>query len=97
MKKIKIVNKKRFTVAMIIIFSQIFLLLGFAFSQINSYTIEESTPEFYYVLKGDDLWGVAEKYKEENEDTRDYIWKIKQVNELENSKINPGEKIILPN
>jgi LysM repeat protein len=48
------------------------------------------------VKKGDSLWKIAEKYDNNKMDLRQYIYIIEKYNHLDNSVLQPGQRIILP-
>jgi len=50
--------------------------------------------EIYVVQKGDNLWKIAEKYKQNNKE--EYILSIKQLNNLQNSSLYINQKLLLP-
>jgi len=56
---------------------------------INPVTIDFSGKKVYTVQPGDTLWDIAKKYEGLD------IEKIKQLNKLKNSKILPGQKLII--
>lgn len=47
----------------------------------------------YIITKGDTLWSIAEKYKSENQDPRDYIYKIEKLNNMSSAAIFEGQTI----
>ena len=51
----------------------------------------------YAVCKGDTLWKIAEKYKLENQDPREYIYEVKKLNNMTSASIYEGQiiKILL--
>ena len=95
---LKIVNKIKFfrTISIFII------LLGaiIIFSK-NTYSKGEISYKEDYIYTGDTLWSIAEgelknnKYFE-NKDIRAVINELKNVNNLSNSELYEGEKIIIP-
>lgn len=50
------------------------------------------TEENYTVKSGDTLWSIAKEYANEHEDLREYIYKIKKVNNI-TSNLEVGQTI----
>jgi nucleoid-associated protein YgaU len=51
-------------------------------------------PQHYVVKPTDTLWSIAAaRY---GGDPRDGVWKLEQANRLQDAKIVPGEKLLLP-
>lgn len=48
------------------------------------------------VSEGESLWDIAKRYKAENEDTRTYICKVKELNLLDTSQIFEGQELKVP-
>lgn len=48
------------------------------------------------VDEGDTLWNIAKPYYDGDKDFRNLIYSIKKINDLEESLIYPGQKIIIP-
>ena len=48
------------------------------------------------VKKGDSLWKIAERYDNNKIDLRKYIYIIQQYNNLENTLLQPGQRIKVP-
>ena len=61
---------------------------------------KEKEQKIYYecvqIHKGDTLWGIAEKYKAETEETEHMIDKILYCNNMKTTNIQYGQKIIVP-
>jgi len=50
-----------------------------------------------YVMDGDTLWQIAARYVTDQEDIRELIWQIRQINHLDkNASIYPGQKLKIP-
>ncbi|MGL4789845.1 MAG: cell division suppressor protein YneA [Anaerotignaceae bacterium] len=60
----------------------------------------EQKKNIYYevveISKGDCLWTLAATFKGENENTKEYVNKIKKLNNMDSDLIKAGQKIILP-
>ena len=59
----------------------------------SRFTTYEKT-EIYIVKKDDNLWKIAEKYKQNNKE--EFILAIKELNKLENSRLYINQKLIVP-
>lgn len=95
----RIVNVKKFIVSSTILFSMVFIavstLVNVAYSKnnINYKTV--------YVTKGDTLWTIASEEQENNnyyedEDIRDIIYDIKNINNLSASDLKVGQELKIP-
>jgi membrane-bound lytic murein transglycosylase D len=58
-------------------------------SHSNSSVASTEAPKYYYVQPGDTLWTISQKYKGLTVD------KIKQLNNLRDANIKPGQKLII--
>lgn len=81
----KIVNKKRF-ITFIVVILIILISLFSACSAKSSSVIEE-----YVISEGDTLWSIACENAET--DIREYIYKLRKINDLDNCILYPGQKI----
>lgn len=50
----------------------------------------------YTILSGDTLWDVSTRYKNPSDDTRDFIEKIVEANQLTSLNVIPGQKLLIP-
>jgi hypothetical protein len=95
--KLKVVNRKKFVKSILTIVF-IFVL---GFMVINSVLASNETVETkeieYVVCKGDTLWKIADKYKLDNQDPREYIYEVKKLNNMTSASIYEGQiiKILL--
>lgn len=84
--------KKNITILTICI--SFVIILGF---MITTYAgANNTTLVDYRVKSGDTLWTIAENYIPEGKDIREYIYNIKKINDLDNSMIYSGQKLIIP-
>ena len=60
----------------------------------NKSTNYVNKTEIYIVKKDDNLWKIAEKYKQNNKE--EFILAIKELNKLENSRLYINQKLIVP-
>lgn len=91
--KIKVVNKKKFVRA---ILTMLFMVLVGMLVMSNTFASNEKveTKEIEYVVcKGDTLWKIAERYKLENQDPREYIYEVKKLNNMASATIYEGQTI----
>ena len=51
--------------------------------------------QIYYVHTGDTLWSIGQKYKSDTDDIREWMSKVKEINNMETSDIVAGTKIII--
>ena len=82
-------NKFKFIRSVTII---VFLLLTL-FSTSIAKSNEEAEIISYTVCKGDTLWNIAQEYKAENKDIRQYIYEIEKLNNMTNSNIYEGQTL----
>ena len=94
----KIVNKAKFLRTVITLGTIIFALIIFSN---KTYSKGEISYKEDYIYSGDTLWSIAEyelknnKYFE-NKDIRDVISEIKSLNNLKNTDLVEGQKILIP-
>ncbi|WP_099192053.1 cell division suppressor protein YneA [Tepidibacter mesophilus] len=84
---------KKNLVYIIILFSTISLLSGFSGFKKYESVVEYETVN---VMQGDTLWNIAKENIPEKEDIRDYIYMIREVNNLESANIHPGDQLLIP-
>lgn len=88
----KIVNKTKFIKSILILtFAIIFIIT--VISRVNEKQIDYVQEE-YVVQKGDTLWNIASEYASEHQDLREYIYQLKQVNNIDSS-LKEGQTIII--
>lgn len=75
------------------------LILGIYFNTSLSFSENSSEEksalrtEQYLIRSGDTLWGIAMKYKQAQEDPREYIDHLMAMNDLQNAMIYSGQTI----
>lgn len=93
--KIKIKNKFRFIVTIIIL-----CILSFSFLYSEEDYSDSETYYTYYeeidIKKGDTLSSIATKHNFVNKNQDFYIEQIKNINNLNHNNIYAGEKLIVP-
>lgn len=75
----------------IIIFMIIIISICFIYS--NSNKPKKMVETKYVVSKGETLWTIANEYAPENEDLRQYIYEVKQINNTSIQTIYEGQVI----
>lgn len=89
---------KKFLISTLIVF---ILSVLFVTNSVSGSSSEKQQSEVYYqtvtILSGDTLWGLAEKYNNNQyPDIRNYIYEIKKFNNLNSDVIIAGESIVIP-
>lgn len=85
----KIVNRKKFIRSIAIV---IFLLIAIFNVSIAKSNNEEEIID-YTIAPGQTLWSIAREYTPNSKDIRETIYEIKQLNNMTNSTIYPGQTI----
>lgn len=81
----RIVNKKRFIIAITILIVSIITLFSHC-SASKKIEIKEIT-----VSTGDTLWSIASRYKKDGQDVREYIYELRKLNNLDDCTIYPNQ------
>lgn len=81
-------NRARFYIFIVSLFFMIFTV----FSITKAYGYKEPQFEVITIRSGDTLWSIAERYNKKG-DIREYIYKLKEINQLENSNIIAGSTL----
>lgn len=95
--KLKVVNRKKFVKSILTIIF-IFILGILVINNVFASNKAIETKEIEYVVcKGDTLWKIADKYKFDNQDPREYIYEVKKLNNMTSATIYEGQiiKILL--
>ncbi len=66
-------------------------VLGTAAAADEVYTTRTVT-----VYSGDTMWDIASRWAEDDEDVRAVIYRICEANGLQNTDLQPGQKIVVP-
>lgn len=90
----RIVNKRKFTknILILIFIAVIFIICISQIFNKSKYNIETID---YIVSKNETLWSIAEQYKMPNQDVRDYIDQIKELNNMKTATIYEGQAITI--
>lgn len=85
----RIVNKYKFIRSTAILLFLILAIFNISIAKDN----KETSYIDYTVCKGDTLWTIAGEYKADNKDIRQYIYELKQLNNMTNSNIYEGQEL----
>ena len=66
----------------------------FSLNSRGSETYENN--QLHAVMSGDTLWSIANTYKKDNQSTGEFVHEIKKINSMQNSSINLGDVLIIP-
>lgn len=95
-KKYRIRSKFRFTLFLVIAFLCIFTALT---SLLGFNNAGGSSMDEYHAIKisaGDTLWNIAAEYGPENQDIRKTVYEICELNEMNASELEAGQRILVP-
>lgn len=91
MKHLRIKNKVRFTISLVIIFGSILFI--FNFITLRTYSYQKTKYIEISVSHGDTLWSIA---KELEGKISENIYNIQKINKLKNCNIYEGQKLLIP-
>ena len=77
-------------ITVILIFVGVNLTFGETVSKNENVSYKEIT-----ISKGDTLWDISQKYKNDDESIKDYVNKIIEFNNMKSDRINAGQKLIV--
>lgn len=89
----KIKNKVKFIRSIAILIFLLIALFNISIAKTNS----EAEIIDYTINKGETLWNIAKEYTPDNKDIRQTIYEIKQLNNMTDSTIYPGQTIKIKN
>ncbi|MPW25219.1 LysM peptidoglycan-binding domain-containing protein [Alkalibaculum sp. M08DMB] len=94
-KRIVIVDKTRFTIALCILIVSISCVLMLTFNTVSG--SENLEYKDYIVEKGDTIWKIADLVSNESIDIREVVYRISEANNIGGSDhIYPGQTIKIP-
>lgn len=97
MKRLRIVNKKRFMLSTTFLMVTLFFMISNIFALINRVEgYDEPEYKEIIVADGDTVWNLAREYGPENKDVRKAIYEISLVNDLDTYDIYPGQVLKIP-
>ena len=73
-----------------------FAIFGFIFGQVASANDAAAEQVYYSVSSGDTLWKIASE-QAPNQDPRDFIAQLVELNKLTSDSVTPGQRLLLPN
>lgn len=83
----RIINKRRFTTSVLIFALVIISIFSLCFAK------AEVETEEYVVSTGETLWSIASENKKDGQDIREYIYELRQFNNLDDCTIYPNQVI----
>lgn len=89
----RIKNKVKFIRNIAILVFLLIALFNISIAKTNS----EAEIIDYTISKGETLWNIAKEYTPDNKDIRQTIYEIKQLNNMTDSTIYPGQTIKIKN
>lgn len=89
----RIKNKVKFIRSIAILVFLLIALFNISIAKTNS----EAEIIDYTISKGETLWNIAKEYTPDNKDIRQTIYEIKQLNNMTDSTIYPGQTIKIKN
>jgi len=92
----KVVNMFRFKLFVIL---SLVIILIFTLYNLNAFSLNKEDYNNYIeilVKDGDTIWNIAKKYNSDGNDLRQLVYDISKINDVEDSVIVPGQKIIVP-
>lgn len=89
MKRLRIVNKKRFISSISIM---IILIISFLNCVSATKTVEYQD---YTVVQGDTLWSIALENKRAGQDIREYIYELREINNMNDCLLYPNQTITI--
>lgn len=89
----RITNKVKFIRSIAILIFLLIALFNISIAKTNS----EAEIIDYNINKGETLWDIAKEYTPDNKDIRQTIYEIKQLNNMTDSTIYPGQTIKIKN
>ena len=93
-KRVRIVNKRRFTLALFLLFISFLCAFMLMFNAVSGE--EKIIYKDYVVVKGDTVWKIADINTGNDRDVREIVYEIVKVNNIKNQTIYPGQTIQVP-
>ena len=83
-----------FVVIMLIFVGTAFSLLAGTTPVVTGHT--ETKYQTVEVIDGDTLWDIADMYMPDDMDRREAVYELSQINNLEDTQLEPGQEIKVP-
>lgn len=97
MKRVKVVNKRRFITSILIFTTMVSVSTVILFGRNNVYSTKyEDEYIEVTIAKGDTLWNIALDNQPKGYDTRNMVYEIMSSNNLKDAIIKPGDIIKVP-
>ena len=93
---LRIVNRFRFTVFMVVVILTVCSTIGLLVGSFNASGSTRKSYEVITIQSGDTLWSIAADYKSDDQDIRDYIYEICDKNDIKAGEIMQGQNILIP-
>lgn len=95
-KKYRIKSKFRFVTSLVIMSSLAFAGLNFIIGSDESTALVKTEYTKVEVVSGDTLWNIASKYKDNDTDPRDAVYRISRINDVTAEDLIPGMVLMIP-
>ena len=95
-KRYVIINKRRFFTFITVTLLILIVLVTLVTTSNISHSQEEINYNEYRVGKGDTLWKISDYYSYGSMDIREFIYKIRELNDMKTSAIYEGDIIKIP-
>ena len=92
MKRYKIVNKKKFT-RFICILAILIIGITYTAHTLQSDWTNDCATTKVYIQSGDTLWSIAEQYVPDGVDICEYMYEIRQLNNMTSGDVYAGDVI----
>lgn len=97
MTKYKVVNKRRFSLFLFIVLTMILLIVIVQFKSYKAYSSTYNNRYIQvFVKEGDTIWDIAIENIPERYDVRKMVFEIKELNNMKDVEIHPGDLIKIP-
>ena len=83
----RIANKRRFITSIVIMIALLISIFNLCFAK------QEVVTEEYVVSTGETLWSIASKNKKIGQDVREYIYELREINNMNDCLIYPNQVI----
>ncbi|SDY85471.1 LysM domain-containing protein [Proteiniborus ethanoligenes] len=95
-KRIRIANKKRFTIFLSLVFCIITILTSNISKISLAYSSNNNNYKEMAIISGDTLWEIAKRNNPYNQDVRKIVYEIMEFNNMKTAEIKAGSVIKIP-